>query len=74
MWGGHGNDPYFYSMDTRKKLLDAANGKKTVLIFPELENDTKDFEYVLDNMLYPLVEYGMDKNLNIHLRCKHIFW
>lgn len=74
MWGGHGNDPYFYSMDTRKKLLDAANGKKTVFIFPELENDSKDFEYVLDNMLYPLAEYGSDKNLNIHLRCKHIFW
>ena len=74
MWGGHGNDPYFYSMDTRKKLLDAANGKKTVLIFPELENDSKDFEYVLDNMLYPLAEYGSSRNLNIHLRCKHVFW
>lgn len=74
MWGGHGNDPYFYSMDTRKKLLDAANGKKTVLIFPELENDSKDFEYVLENMLYPLAEYGSTRNLNIHLRCKHVFW
>ena len=74
MWGGHGNDPYFYSMDTRKKILDAANGKKTVFIFPELENDSKDFEYVLANMLYPLAEYGSSRNLNIHLRCKHIFW
>lgn len=74
MWGGHGNDPYFYSMDTRKRLLDAANGKKTVLIFPELENDTEDFKYVLDNMLYPLAEYGSTRNLNIHLRCKHTFW
>lgn len=74
MWGGHGNDPYFYSMDTRKKLLDIANGKKTVLIFPELENDSKDFEYVLKDMLYPLAEYGSTRNLNIHLRCKHIFW
>jgi len=74
MWGGHGNDPYFYSMDTRKKLLDIANGKKTVLIFPELENDSKDFEYVLKDMLYPLAEYGSTRNLSIHLRCKHVFW
>jgi len=74
MWGGHGNDPYFFSMDTRKELLDIADGKKTVLIFPELENDSKDFEYVLNNMLYPLAVYGKDRNLNIHLRCKHTFW
>lgn len=74
MWGGHGNDPYFYSNDTRRKLLDMANGKKTVLIFPELENDSEDFKYVLDNMLYPLAEYGSTRNLNIHLRCKHVFW
>ena len=74
MWGGHGNDPYFYSMDTHRKLLDASEGKKTVLIFPELENDTKDFQYVLDNMIYPLAKYGQSNNLSIHLRCKHTFW
>ena len=74
MWGGHGNDPFYYSPKTKEKIIDAANGKKMVFIFPELENHSKDFKYVLDAMLYPLAEYGQNKNLNIHLRCKNIFW
>ena len=74
MWGGHGNDPFFYSSRTKKKLIDASGDKKMVFIFPELENHSKDFKYVLDKMLYPLAAYGQNKNVNIHLRCKNIFW
>ncbi|MCL7752988.1 PQQ-binding-like beta-propeller repeat protein [Polaribacter sp. Z022] len=74
MWGGHGNDPFFYSSRTKRKLIDASGDKKMVFIFPELENHTKDFKYVLDDMLYPLAKYGKNKNVNIHLRCKNIFW
>lgn len=74
MWGGHGNDPFFYSSRTKRKLIDASGDSKMVFIFPELENHTKDFKYVLDEMLYPLAKYGQGKNVNIHLRCKNIFW
>ncbi|TXF86675.1 T9SS type A sorting domain-containing protein [Neolewinella aurantiaca] len=73
-WGGHGNDPYFFSLPLLKEIIDYADGRKTILIFPELENNTSDFSYVLDNHFYPLAEYGQTRNLQIHLRNKHVFW
>ena len=73
-WGGHGNDPYFYNPETMCKILDGANGKKTVLIYPELEDHTKDFAWVLNDLFYPLAKYAQDKNANIFVRTKHTFW
>lgn len=73
-WAGHGNDPLFFSLDTRKKILDASNGKKTVLIFPELEAHDADFASVLEEHFLPLAEYCREKNANIAIRTKHTFW
>ena len=73
-WAGHGNDPYMYQLETTKKILDLADGKKTVLIYPELEDHSKDLEYVLDDLIYPLAKYSQSKNANIFLRSKNIFW
>lgn len=74
MWGGHGNDPYFFSLETLKGIIDAANGKKTVFIFPELEKHDDDFKWVLENHIYPLAQYAQGKNTNIYIRTKHTFW
>ncbi|WP_075601957.1 outer membrane protein assembly factor BamB family protein [Saccharicrinis aurantiacus] len=74
MWGGHGNDPYFYSLETLKEIIDAAHGKKTVFIFPELEKHDEDFKWVLNNHIYPLAEYAQGRNTNIYIRTKHTFW
>lgn len=73
-WAGHGNDPYMFSLATTKKVLDAANGKKTVLIYPEMEDHSKDLNFVVDNLMYPLADYAKDKNANIFLRSKNVFW
>ncbi|QWG10623.1 PQQ-binding-like beta-propeller repeat protein [Flammeovirga kamogawensis] len=73
-WGGHGNDPYFYSVDTKKKLIDAAKGKRINFIYPELESTSAEFEFVMNDLLYPLAEYGKGKNLTISIRTKHLFW
>lgn len=73
-WAGHGNDPYMFSLATTKKVLDAANGKKTVLIYPEMEDHSKDFEFVANDLIYPLADYAKDKNTNIFLRSKNVFW
>ncbi|APU11040.1 hypothetical protein A5M85_12315 [Cellulophaga lytica] len=73
-WAGHGNDPYMFSLATTKKVLDAAKGKKTVLIYPEMEDHSKDFEYVVNDLIYPLADYAKDKNTNIFLRSKNVFW
>ncbi|MDO7173141.1 hypothetical protein [Mariniflexile sp. AS56] len=73
-WAGHGNDPYMYSLGTTKKVIDAAKGKKTVLIYPEMGDHSKDFEYVLNDLIFPLAKYAQGKNTNIFLRSKNIFW
>ena len=73
-WGGHGNDPYMFQLETTKKILDKANGKKTVLIYPELEDHTEDFTWVMNDLFYPLADYSKKRNANIFVRTKHNFW
>ncbi|ANW95296.1 hypothetical protein AXE80_02895 [Wenyingzhuangia fucanilytica] len=73
-WGGHGNDPYYYSLETTKKVIDFAAGRKTALIYPELEDHTDDFQFVMDDLFYPLATYGDNKNLSLFIRSKNIFW
>jgi hypothetical protein len=73
-WGGHGNDPYMFQLSTTKQILDYANGKKTVLIYPELEDHSDDFAWVMEDFFYPLATYGQAKNANIFVRTKHNFW
>ncbi|WP_083634629.1 T9SS type A sorting domain-containing protein [Saccharicrinis aurantiacus] len=72
--GGHGRDVYFYNPETTKKVIDGANGKKTVIIYPELDADVEEFEFAMDNLFYPLAEYSQGKNANIYIRSKHAFW
>ena len=73
-WGGHGNDPYMFQLETTKKVIDHAAGKKTVLIYPELEDESEDFAWVIEDLFYPLAEYSKSKNTNIFVRTKHNFW
>jgi hypothetical protein len=73
-WGGHGNDPYYFSLQTTKKVIDAAKGKKTVLIYPETVDHSEDFEYVMNDLFYPLAEYAQGRNANLFIRTKHVFW
>ncbi len=73
-WGGHGNDPYMISLATQKKIIDAAGGKKVVTIYPELEDPSEDFAFVLKDLIFPLAEYCKGKNANVFIRTKHVFW
>lgn len=73
-WGGHGNDPYLISLSTQKRIVDEANGKFVVSIYPELEQYDENFKYVLDNHFYPLAEYYKGKNAKLYIRTKHTFW
>lgn len=74
-WGGHGNDPYMFSIETTKKVIDNAKGKKTVLIYPEVEDHNEDnLNFLLNDLIYPLAKHAQDKNANIFLRSKNIFW
>lgn len=74
MWGGHGNDPYFYSPQTLRKIIDYADGRQSIFIYPELHGVGEDVVYTVNNLFYPLAEYGKDKNLKIYLRTKNVFW
>jgi len=73
-WGGHGNDPYYRSLDTHIKTLKLADGKKSVLIFPEVAHYDKDFEVMLTDFMFPLAEAAQELNGNLFLRNKHTFW
>jgi len=74
-WAGHGNDPYMFSVNTTKKVLDKARGKKTVLIYPEVEDHSKEnLDFLVNDLIYPLAKYAQGKNTNIFLRSKNIFW
>ncbi|TPN86244.1 PQQ-binding-like beta-propeller repeat protein [Aquimarina algicola] len=73
-WGGHGNDPYMYQPSTTKKGLDIANGNKTVLVYPEIEDHSNEFEFVMNDLILPLADYAKTRNGNIYLRNKHLFW
>ena len=50
-WGGHGNDPYMYQVSTTMKGLDIANGKKTVLVYPEVEDHSDEFNFVMNDLI-----------------------
>jgi len=73
-WGGHGNDPYMISLATQKKIIDAARGKKVVTIYPELEDPSEDFAFVLNDLLFPLAAYCKGRNAKVFIRSKHLFW
>ncbi|MEM6885862.1 MAG: hypothetical protein AAF571_12605 [Verrucomicrobiota bacterium] len=73
-WGGHGNDPMMFSLDTMKKVTDAAGEKKPVFIYPELEQYDDNFKYLLDHHIYPLAEHIQGTKGKLYIRTKHAFW
>ncbi|MGY6650246.1 hypothetical protein [Wenyingzhuangia sp. IMCC45574] len=74
-WGGHGNDPYMFSINTTKKIIDKAENKKTVLIYPEVEDHNEDnLNFLLNDLIYPLAKHAQGRNANIFLRSKNVFW
>ncbi|UMB61741.1 hypothetical protein MHL31_05920 [Lutibacter sp. A80] len=74
-WAGHGNDPYMFSINTTKSVIDNAKGKKTVLIYPEVEDHSKEnLDFLVNDLIYPLAKYAQGKNANVFLRSKNIFW
>jgi hypothetical protein len=73
-WGGHGNDPYMYQVATTKKGFDLANGNKTVIIYPEVEDHSDEFKFVMNDLILPLADYAKTRNANLYLRNKHLFW
>lgn len=75
-WAGHGNDPYMFHINTTKRVIDKASfdGKKTVLVYPEMEDHTENAMYLVNDLVYPLAEYAKKKNTNIFLRNKHNAW
>ncbi|MFI3318242.1 MAG: hypothetical protein SNH88_03540 [Rikenellaceae bacterium] len=75
MWGGHGNDPFYYSPETQRKMMDlTGDDQQTVLIFPEMEGRGKDMEWIMDAYFYPLASYAREHNTKLFIRSKHIFW
>ncbi|MEN8703382.1 MAG: hypothetical protein ABF286_04380 [Polaribacter sp.] len=73
-WGGHGNDPYMYQVETTRKGFDIANGNKTVIIYPEVEDHSEAFNFVMKDLILPLADYGKTRNASLYLRNKHLFW
>ncbi len=73
-WGGHGNDPYMYQVSTTMKGLDIANGKKTVLVYPEVVDSSDEFKFVMNDLILPIANYAKDRNGNLFMRNKHLFW
>lgn len=73
-WGGHGNDPYFYNPKTLQKVLDQADGKKTVIVWPEMGDHSTNLNYVVDHLFAPVAEHAIGKNANVFLRNKNVYW
>lgn len=77
-WAGHGNDPFYVAPRTLFKVLDnpITFDTKTVLIYPELEDHSKDFGYVMDVLIHPLADYIKQnkRDINLYIRTKDIFW
>ncbi|RMF87221.1 MAG: hypothetical protein D6741_20820, partial [Planctomycetota bacterium] len=73
-WGGHGNDPYQVSLPTLRRVLEASGEKLVVVIYPELEDPSDEFAYVLNDLLYPLAETAQKTHDKIYIRTKHFFW
>ncbi|MFR9595880.1 MAG: hypothetical protein SNG59_07950, partial [Rikenellaceae bacterium] len=75
MWGGHGNDPFYYSPDTQRKIMSlTGEDQQTVMIFPEMEEHGKNSVWLMDNYIYPLADHAREHNTKLYIRSKHLFW
>ncbi|MFR9557255.1 MAG: hypothetical protein SNF68_07200 [Rikenellaceae bacterium] len=75
MWGGHGNDPFYYSPDTQHKIMSLTGDKQqTVLIFPEMEARGADASWLMANYIYPMADHARQHNSKLFIRSKHLFW
>jgi lambda-carrageenase len=73
-WAGHGNGPLYYSPSTLRKVLEGANGRKTILTWPELESHDDDFRWVVEHIFYPLAEQCAKHNGWMVFKNKDVFW
>ncbi|MFI3289295.1 MAG: PQQ-binding-like beta-propeller repeat protein [Rikenellaceae bacterium] len=75
MWGGHGNDPFYNSPDTQRKIMSlTGDDQQTVLIFPEMEGRGEDAVWLMENYVYPLANHAKEHNSKLYIRSKHLFW
>ncbi|MFI3286784.1 MAG: hypothetical protein R3Y08_09055 [Rikenellaceae bacterium] len=75
MWGGHGNDPFYNSPETQRKIMSlTGEHQETVLIFPEMEGRGEDVEWLMYNYIYPLADHAKEHNSKLYIRSKHLFW
>lgn len=76
-WAGHGNDPLFFSLDVLKRIASYGyehGKKKTIYIYPEMNHTDSDFDFVMKNQVYPLVEFMGTIDSKVAFRAKNIFW
>jgi len=75
-WAGHGRDPNYYSPPVLRQILDTAyaDGKKTILEWPELQSHDDNFKWELDNIMYPLGEYCATRDAWMVFKNKKTFW
>lgn len=75
-WGGHGNDPFMFAPDTTRRVLDSlhARGKSTIMVYPEMGDTTGNFQYVLDNLFYPIASHARQRSAKFYIRSKGDCW
>ena len=76
-WAGHGNDPLYYDLKALKNIADygyAHNKKKTIYVYPEMNRYGKDFDFVMNHQIFPLMDHLSKMDGKVAFRAKDIFW
>jgi len=76
-WAGHGNDPLYYSLDVLKRIADFGfnnGGKRTIYVYPEMNQHSADFNFVMQNQIYPLIAHLKTLDSKVAFRAKNVFW
>lgn len=75
-WGGHGNDPYFYSKQLTMDVMDYAGDKKSVFIWPEIGDTSTNMLWCMNDLFYPLATHSQTNgaHANLFIRSKQHFW
>ncbi len=75
-WGGHGNDPLFFAPEVLIEVVKrgAAKGKKTILVWPEMNSTGEEFDRIMENHIMPIAQAIKEYGGKISLRAKNIFY